>query len=237
MKKIGILCASDDELAPFLPRIRGEHLSRHAMLTFHEGNIDRTQVVALYSGVCKVNAALAAQILIDRYRVDAILSAGTAGGMDPAVQLLDTVVSTHVAYHDVADDILTEFHPWMSSIYFEADAALLAAARAVQKRTAAPLRFGRTVTGEQFISERGREEILSKYAPLAVDMESAGIAHVCYVNRIPFLSLRAVTDTADHAGLAQFEQNCAAATKRSAEIVLLLLEELEQRSAESAGAQ
>lgn len=86
MKKIGILCASDDELAPFLPRIRGEHLSRYAMLTFHEDNIGRTQVVALYSGVCKVNAALAAQILIDRYRVDAILSAGTAGGMNPAVQ-------------------------------------------------------------------------------------------------------------------------------------------------------
>ena len=112
--------------------------------------------------------------------VDVYKRQGTAGGMDPAVQLLDTVVSTHVAYHDVADDILTEFHPWMSSIYFEADAALLAAARAVQKRTAAPLRFGRTVTGEQFISGRGREEILSKYAPLAVDMESAGIAHVCY---------------------------------------------------------
>ena len=90
MEKIGILCASDDELAPFLPHIQRVRLSRHAMLTFHEGDIGPVQVVALYSGVCKVNAALAAQILIDRYRVDAILSAGTAGGMDPSVHLFDT---------------------------------------------------------------------------------------------------------------------------------------------------
>lgn len=115
MMRIGILCASDDELAPFLPLIDDCKVTEKAKLKFYEGNIYGADVVALFSGVCKVNAAIGAQILIETFRVDAVINSGTAGGMDPGLQILDTVISTEVAYHDVAEDILTEFHPWMES--------------------------------------------------------------------------------------------------------------------------
>ena len=65
MKKIGILCAGDTELAAFLPYVKETEVIEKAMLVFHCGNIDRVEVVLLYSGVCKVNAAIAAQLLID----------------------------------------------------------------------------------------------------------------------------------------------------------------------------
>ena len=65
--KVGIVCAGDREGAPFIPLIRGAQTSRKAMLTFYEGTIEGVSVVALYSGVCKVNAAIATQILIDTY--------------------------------------------------------------------------------------------------------------------------------------------------------------------------
>lgn len=114
--KIGILCAGDDELAPFLPHIEDCKTETHALLTFYTGRLEEQPVVLLYSGVCKVNAAIAAQLLIDRFSVDAILNAGTAGGMDTRLDLFDTAVTTEVCYHDVAPDILTDFHPWLKSV-------------------------------------------------------------------------------------------------------------------------
>lgn len=80
MKKIGILCASDTELAPFLNYIRNYKITEKAMLKFYEGIMKQVDVVAVYSGVCKVNAAVAAQLLIDVYHVDCIINGGTAGG-------------------------------------------------------------------------------------------------------------------------------------------------------------
>lgn len=229
MKKVGVICAADDELAPFLPHIENCIISEKAMLKFYEGKISDISAVALYSGVCKVNAAIATQLLIDSYGVDVVINAGTAGGMDPKIKILDTVISTEVAYHNVADDVLTEFHPWMSSVYFRVDEGLLKAAKKLCARKR-DLHLGRMVTGEQFVADNLRDSINKKYAPLSVDMETASIAHVCYVNHIPFIAVRSITDTAEHAGLENFEQNCKRASVISKDVVLDLLKELRDQS-------
>lgn len=227
MKHIGILCAGDTELAPFLEHMKGQQITEKAMLKFHTGTINHVNVSAVYSGVCKVNAAIAAQLLIDMFHVDLIINAGTAGGMKEGVQLFDTVISERVIYHDVADDILTDFHPWLKSNYFLADQELCAIARAYSRRSKHPILFGTMVTGEQFIEDEKREEINRKFDPLSTDMETAGVAHVCYVNRIPFLAVRTITDTVTHQGIETFDQNCEAASEISAEIVLGILGQLD----------
>lgn len=222
MKKFGIICAGDEELKPFLPHIENCIISEKAMLKFYEGQINGVPVIALFSGVCKVNAAIAAQILIDTYCVTAIINAGTAGGMDEKIELFDTIISTQAAYHDVDDDILTEFHPWLPSNYFNADQSLLNTAKDICSKNS-KVYFGRMVTGEKFIEDDMRESINKKYLPLSVDMETASIAHVCYVNKIPFIAIRSITDTAAHAGIENFEKNCAKASIISKNIVLVLL--------------
>ena len=227
MKHIGILCAGDTELAPFLEHMKGQQITEKAMLKFHTGTINHVNVSAVYSGVCKVNAAIAAQLLIDMFHVDLIINAGTAGGMKEGVQLFDTVISERVIYHDVADDILTDFHPWLKSNYFLADQELCAIARAYSRTSKHPVLFGTMVTGEQFIEDEKREEINRKFDPLSTDMETAGVAHVCYVNRIPFLAVRTITDTVTHQGIETFDQNCEAASEISAEIVLGILVQLD----------
>lgn len=227
MKHIGILCAGDTELAPFLEHMKGQQITEKAMLKFHTGTINHVNVSAVYSGVCKVNAAIAAQLLIDMFHVDLIINAGTAGGMKEGVQLFDTVISERVIYHDVADDILTDFHPWLKSNYFPADQELCAIARAYSRTSKHPVLFGTMVTGEQFIEDEKREEINRKFDPLSTDMETAGVAHVCYVNRIPFLAVRTITDTVTHQGIETFDQNCEAASEISAEIVLGILGQLD----------
>ena len=185
-----------------------------------------------YSGVCKVNAAVAAQLLIDVYHVDCIINGGTAGGMEESVQLFDTVISERVIYHDVADDILTEFHPWLKNNYFAADENLSTMAKKYSRTAKYPVRFGTMVTGEQFIEDEKREEINRKYAPLSVDMETASVAHVCYVNKIPFLAVRTITDTVTHKGIENFDKNCEAASGISAEIVAGIVEQINQSLSE-----
>ncbi len=226
--KVGILCAGDREVAPFISIIDNCIVTEKAMLKFYEGTINGVEIVTLFSGVCKVNAAIATQVLIDNYKVDVVINAGTAGGMEPELAIFDTVISTEVAYHDVAPDILTEFHPWLETVYFQADKELLRLSQiAINKLNGKYKVFwGRMVTGESFIADEGRQAINDTYSPLTVDMETASMAHVCYVNQIPFISIRTVTDTADHSGVGCFEENCDKASVIAKDITLALLDEI-----------
>ena len=222
MTKIGIICPVDRELTPFLPHIENCVITKKAMLTFYEGTINGVNIVALFCGVCKTNAALATQILIDTYHVDAVINSGTAGGMDESLDVLDTVISTEIAHHDMNADVLTQFHPWMESVFFKADETLLNSAAKVCAGNN-KIHFGRMVTGEVFITDDGRDYINSVYAPLSVDMETASIAQVCYVNAIPFIAVRTITDTARHSGTGNFDINCDKAAAISKEIVTSIL--------------
>lgn len=82
------------------------------------------------------------------------------------------------------------------------------------------------VTGEQFIEDDNREAINDAYSPLSVDMETASITHMRHVNKIPFIGVRAITDTADHKGHGNFEKNCPIASELSKNMVLEILREL-----------
>lgn len=223
MRKVGILCAGDTELAPFLRAMEDGRVTEKAMLRFYEGKIAGIPAAAVYSGVCKVNAAVAAELLIEVFGVDAVINAGTAGGVGPGIRLFDTVIAERSVYHDVAGDILTEFHPWAPSAYFPSGEKLLSAARRYGETAAVPILFGTVATGEIFVENKDRERILQKHSPLAVDMETAAAAHVCYVNGVPFLAVRCVTDTGEDSGPEAFERNCERASEIAAEVTIGLL--------------
>lgn len=230
MIKVGIICAGDEELRPFLPHIKSCKVSQKAMLNFYEGTICDVDIITLFSGVCKTNAATATQILIDTYGVNIIINSGTAGGMSNEVDIFDTVISTEIAHYDMDEGILTEFHPWMPSIYFKADDVLLNLSKKALKRINMKNKvfFGVMVTGEKFIDDSSRSEVNIALKPLSVDMETASIAQVCYVNKIPFISIRSITDNASHDGIDNFEKNCTLASEMSKNIVLELLTEISQ---------
>jgi len=185
-------------------------------------------IAALFCGVCRVYATLATQMLIDCYGTNVIINSGTAGGMNTELEIFDTVIATESAYHDVNCDILTEYHPWHKSAYFASDERLLTLTRSAVSKLEHKYKvyFGRMVTGEAFITDNGRDDINEKYQPLSVDMETAGIAHVCYVNKIPFIAIRSITDTAKHSGNNRFKENCNTAAVISKDTTLALIEKL-----------
>jgi adenosylhomocysteine nucleosidase len=115
----------------------------------------------------------------------------------------------------------SEYHPWMKSIYFKCDSKLLTLCRQVLDEVifTQKIYFGKIVTGEAFISKNGRIEIIEKYNPLCVDMETASVAHVCYVNNIPFIAIRSITDAESNCGTETFEDNCVSAANNSINIL------------------
>ena len=224
--RIGILCAGDDELAPFLNELEHADKKEFAMLTFYLGRAGGADAVALYSGAGKVNAAIAAQLLISAFGCGAVINAGTAGGIADGVELFDTVVATQTAYHDADEDILTQFHPYLPSIWMDGDACLLSCAREAAELIPQRVLFGRIVSGDRFIEEDGREALKRRYSPLCADMESAAAAHVCHAFGVPFLSIRTITDTADSDGKVNFEKNCKAASAIAAVLTISTIKAL-----------
>jgi adenosylhomocysteine nucleosidase len=220
---IGIIGATENEVNPFITAMRYIQTEKYAMLEFNRGKYANTDVIALYCGVCKVNAAIATQILIDRYKVEKIIVIGVAGAISSELHIADTVISSEIAYHDVADEVLTQYHPWMKSIYFAADWNLIS-----NIVNASPdddtLRVGRVVTGEAFIDKDGREEIIEKYKPLCVDMETASVAHVCHVNSIPFVAIRTICDTPHESGSNNARKHIEAAAEKSVRVLIQYLD-------------
>ncbi|HCC35492.1 MAG TPA: phosphoglycerate transporter [Ruminococcaceae bacterium] len=226
--RIGIVGASENEINPFISVMSNTQTEEYAMLTFHKGKYAGIDIIALFCGVCKVNAAIATQILIDKYQVAQIIVVGVAGAIDTELHIGDTIISSEIAYHDVADEILTQYHPWMKSIYFTAAENIV---HGIIKANADDhsVMVGRIVTGEAFIDQEGRKEIIEKYNPLCVDMETASIAHVCYVNSIPIAAIRSMSDTPHESGNSAFERYGKAAAEKSVRVLIRYLNQIAAR--------
>lgn len=108
--KIGIIGPCEMEIMPFIDKILNKKVTNHAMLKFYSGTYNGIDVVSLFCGVCKVNAAIATQIMVDKFEVTHIILTLVAGALSKNLQIFDTVIASEVAYHDVAHGILTEYH-------------------------------------------------------------------------------------------------------------------------------
>ena len=183
--KIGIIVAMDKEL-------------RQLQSLFTDGS-----VVVQKCGIGKVNAALGAQRMINEFRPDAIISSGCAGGNGDDVNVQDIVVSTQLAYHDVycgtAVDDSTQYGQVQGlPARFEADPYLLRKSDELKVKSVQTLAIhqGLIVTGDWFVDSREKmREIIGHFPEAkAVDMESCAIAQTCYINKVPFISFRVISD-------------------------------------------
>ena len=156
-------------------------------------------------GIGKVNAAAGTADLIHAHHPDCIISTGVAGGIDKCLKVMEVVVSSHIVYHDVWCGEGNAYGQVQGlPLYFEGNRTLLDCALGLASETR--IHDGLICTGDKFITDRTELNEIKKQFPdgLAVDMESGAIAHVCYLNKISFISFRIISDTpgVDH----HFEQ-------------------------------
>lgn len=228
MNKIGIIGAMAIEieiLRSAMEQNGALEAVQEGGLTFYCGMLHGKNIVAVKSGVGKVNAALCAQRLALSFKVDGIINTGIAGAAAQGLGVFDMVVSSDALYHDM-DAVVFGYKPCqipqMDVFAFQADAALIAAAKAAfaESKYAATHRLvcGRVASGDQFISEKERKaHIIALCNPACIEMEGAAIAHSCFLNQIPYVILRCMSDTADDEAAYSFNEKTAA--DESAEIV------------------
>ena len=202
--KIGIIVAMRKELALLLPLLSNPSSESHDGLEFYTGTIGSNQVIAMQCGIAKVNAAIGTVTLINHYAPSLIINSGVAGGTDKSVNVMDIVVGSRVAYHDVWCGPESTYGAVQGlPLYYEADkyaSQLVSDDKTVKK--------GLIVSGDQFVDSIEQVKIIKSHFPdaLAVDMESGAIAQVCELRNVPFMSMRVISDSpgASHDNTKQY---------------------------------
>lgn len=225
--KIGLLCAMKSEFDQLLPYIQVKAQHDIAKTTVIEGEVNGMPVVLAATGICKVNAGITAQLLIDRFETTHIVMVGVAGGMDSRLGIHALAFSERLVQHDVTSYFLRH-RGGIADGYYPGDPMLLDVCRrlAAQGAFAYPAFFGDMASGEQFIDQEGRQQIIDAWHPLCVDMESAAAAYACFVNDIPFMAIRAMSDTGDESGEDSFSEHEISAADAAASAAGALLREL-----------
>lgn len=206
----GIIGAMEEEVAALKEDMEVQEVVEQASMTFLKGNLWGREAVVVRSGVGKVNAGICAQILADRFQVDAIINTGIAGSLDARIDIGDMVISTDVVHHDV-DAVQFGYPvgqiPRMETLAFPSDKELVKKAVQANEKANPDIHTytGRIASGDQFIaSQEVKEQITRALHPLCVEMEGAGIAQAAYLNKVSCVIIRAISDKADNSATQDY---------------------------------
>lgn len=204
MNRIGIIGAMDIEVDVLKEQMADVTRVNKASMEFYQGKLNGKDVVVVRSGIGKVNAAVCTQILADVFEVEAVINTGIAGSLRNEINIGDIVVSTDALQHDMD---AVEFGypkgqiPGMKVFSFVANAALRETAVRVCQKVNPDIQVfeGRVVSGDQFVaSAEVKNKIIKEFAGYCTEMEGAAIAQTAYLNGIPFVVVRAISDKADN---------------------------------------
>ena len=208
---IDIIGAMAEEVSELKASLQDAKVTKIARMEFCEGSFGNTDVVVVQSGIGKVNAAACAQILINHFGVTHVMNTGVAGSLNAKIDIGDIVVSTDAMYHDVDATIFGYAKgevPQVGTASFVADEMLRKAAVEAVKEAAPDIHVfeGRVVSGDQFISSREvKNHIRDTFQGDCTEMEGAAIAQVAYINEVPFVIIRAISDKADDSGQEAYD--------------------------------
>ena len=184
------------------------------------------------SGIGKVNAAVCTQILADVFGVDGVINTGIAGSLNADINIGDVVISTDVVHHDM-DAVNFGYPlgqiPQMDVFSFQADEKLAEKARKVCEKVNPEIKVfrGRIVSGDQFIADKAvKKRIEQTFHGFCTEMEGAAIAQAAYLNRIPFVIIRAISDKADDSATMDYPTFEKKAVEHSVRLVEGLMEAL-----------
>lgn len=223
MNTIVIIGAMPSELADIRAALGTSEVKIISGYDFYINEYKGKKLINACSGIAKVNAAVCTQVAIDSFRPDCVINAGIAGGMNDEIKVCDIVVSSEVLPHDLDPHFLKDYPPYCGC--FKADDRLIEAAEKSSADFGARSFRGRIVSGEAFVtSSEVKARIQKSFSPFALDMESAAVGHCCFLNKMPFVSVRCISDNADDEGAMSFDEFEKIAAKRVADIVLHMTE-------------
>ncbi|WP_027340736.1 5'-methylthioadenosine/adenosylhomocysteine nucleosidase [Halonatronum saccharophilum] len=233
--RFGIIGAMEIEIERLKKGMDIEEEFKKANMTFYSGKLKGKKVVLVRSGIGKVNAAVCTQILIDEFEIDKIIFTGVAGAVDPQLDVGDIVISEDVVQHDVD---VTAFGrelgeiPELNRASFKADKNLVQMAKEIGEKVlseggGSKVKVGRVLSGDQFISNNDKAKWLrEKFSGSCTEMEGASVGQVAFLNNIPFVIIRSISDKADGEANISFDEFLPLAARNSYNIVKGILGEI-----------
>ena len=193
MKKIGLIGAMDEEVAIIKEEMTNTNEVTKAGMTFVEGDFYGIKTVAVVSGIGKVNMAVCTQILCDDFHVTMVINTGVAGSLNNALDIGDV--------SPLGDPV--GIIPRMEQSIFTADETLVSLAKSACEKANPDIHchIGKVVSGDQFIASAEKKNyLIETFHGDCAEMEGAAMAHTAYLNNVPFLIIRAISDKADNSG-------------------------------------
>jgi adenosylhomocysteine nucleosidase len=221
---IGIIGAMDEEVKKLKDEMEIQGKLSKAKMEFFAGKLWDRDVVVVTCGIGKVNAAVCAQILVDDFKVDKVINVGVAGGIGEDVVPGDVVIASNLVQHDMDTTAFGDKFgqiPRMDTFDFKGDEAMIEAAKQACSNINNHKSFvGRIVSGDQFVADVEKVRWLkAEFDAMACEMEGGSIAHVCYLNSVPFVVIRSISDNANTGAHMDFEKFVPIAVDNSIHIL------------------
>lgn len=238
---VAIIGAFETEVELLKNKIENKNEQVIEGIHFYTGTLNGKQIVLTRAGIGKVNAAITTTLLLEHFHPKDILFSGIAGAMNPALHAGDIVVAKQLAYHDYGRLNPDGLEKWgtlnpynfnRNPIYFPCDSVLIATAQMAAHKTnlknindqKPQIFFGTIVTGDVFLADSKKNKAIREaYHADATEMEGAAVAQVCYQQRVPFLIIRSLSDSADDSAALDFVKYGKMAAENSAALVLSIL--------------
>lgn len=226
----GIIAAMSCEAEMLLDIMQDKAEHKAGGATFYTGKIANEQVVLSTCGVGKVFAASCALAMIMKFSPDRIINTGVAGALSPSLNKLDTVVAVSAVQHDMDTSALGDLPGEISGIkkvFFECDEKTSEKLFACVKASGGTAKHGIVATGDRFVaSAEDKAYIRNTFGADCADMEGGAIAHVCFINGVPFAALRTMSDGADGDASGDFMEFCVKAARISSNALIEFLKAL-----------
>ena len=224
---IGIIAAMNVEMDGLRAHMENPVRETVSGVEFVRGTIEGREVVTAVCGIGKVFAALCAQTMILRYAPEAVINTGVAGTLTDELSIGNLAVSACVVQHDMDTSAIGDPVGLISGINMveiPADRALTDRLCAAAQTVGVKTLTGCIASGDQFVASPGRKTFIADtFSAIACEMEGAAVGQVCYVNRVPFCVLRAISDSADGSSHMDYPVFAQMAAEQSVRLLLAFL--------------
>lgn len=225
MSKVGIIVAMEEELEQILNITNDIEEKEISGLNFKLGKIEKKNVVLVKCGVGKVNAARVTQILIDKFNVQYVINVGSAGALNPLLNIGDIVIGEKLVQHDFDITAFDHDKGYITGVgdYIYSDNPLVEKFKKIANKLFEKeykIKSGIIATGDIFCTDiEMKNKIYSKFDADCVEMEGAAVAQVCYLDELPFIVIRSISDSPNGKNEIDFDKFVDFASKRCALIL------------------
>ncbi len=225
MNRVGIIVAMQEELEEILSIMKNVEEKEILGLNFKIGQIEKNKVVVVKCGVGKVNAARVAQILIDKLDVKYMINVGAAGALNPFLNIGDIVIGKKLVQHDFDITAFDHDKGYITGVgeYIYSDEKLVQKfekiINSLSDNTYKTV-TGVIATGDIFCTDiEMKNKIYTRFDADCVEMEGAAIAQVCYLDKIPFIVIRSISDSPNGKNEVDFDKFVELASRRCANLL------------------